>query len=83
MTASLHINSPTRYDTTLNLGDTSEPHCVHDIAVGPPLATSDHNMITWNCTVDFSHKITYCTKLNYGKANITEIKARLRDTVSW
>ena len=75
-----HINSPTRYDTTLDLVVTSEPDCVQDIAVGPPLATSDHNMITWNCTVDVSHKTTYCTKLNYGKANITEIKARLRDT---
>lgn len=75
-----HITSPTRHSTTLDLVITSEPDFIRDIAVGPPLATSDHNTITWNCSVDVSHKITKCTKLNYGKASIKEIKARLRDT---
>ena len=75
-----HITSPTRQNTTLDLVITSEPDFVQDIAVGPPLATSDHNMITWNCIADVNHKTTQCTKLNYAKANFEEIKARLRAT---
>jgi len=50
--------------------------------VGPPLATSDHNIISWNCVVDVDCKPTYCTKLNYGKANVTEIIAELQN-IDW
>ena len=60
------INCPTRLNATLDQVITSEPNFVHEVIVEPPLVKSDHNMISWKCNVDVSHKITNYTALNYG-----------------
>ena len=75
-----HVKSPTRLQATLDLVITSDPDLVHEVEAIAPLESSDHNMISWKCHIESSHKPTKQTRLNYKKANTGAIKAELQQT---
>jgi len=74
------VKTPTRLQATLDLVITSDPDLVHEVESTAPLESSDHNKISWKCHVEFRHKPTKQTRLNYKKANMGAINAELQHT---
>ena len=74
-----NVNSPTRDERILDLVISNEPGMVEELEVIEPLASSDHNMITWivNGGCD-NGELRSGDRLDYRRANFEGMREELR-----
>ena len=69
-----HVNTPTRDSSVLDLVFSSEDGMVENLHVKEHLGNSDHNIITWNISLDSTRRNVSKSVHNYNKADYDIIK---------
>ena len=64
-----HVNTPTRDSSVLDLVFSSEDGMVENLHVKEHLGNSDHNIITWNISLDSTRRNVSKSVHNYNKAD--------------
>ena len=64
-----HVNTPTRDSSVLDLVFSSEDGMVENLHVKEHLGNSDHNIITWNISLDSTRRNVFESMHNYNKAD--------------
>ena len=76
-----NVNSATRDERILDLVISNEPGMVEELEVIDPLASSDHNMITWIVSRGCEYgEVSSGDRLDYGRADFEGMRKELRET---